>query len=125
MTKEREKAYFQWQRSFNNYIVLLTIILFLVSILDKLNPIGKSLSLWALGIAISLFGIAIVSLNADELVYVWKHLRDKRPKVTLFQKYSSLAVYTFINLVGLLVTFFGIYILLVLSGLIGLPPIFK
>lgn len=120
-TKERERAHFEWQKSFNLYMILLTLIIFLVSTLDKLQGLAKLLSLWVLGFSISFFGLAIIILNANELIYTWNHLRDERRKVTKFQKYFSLVIYLFIVSAGFLIMLSGIYFLFVLVGFFPNP----
>ncbi len=121
MSKEREELYFKWQRSSNLYMILLTLIIAMVFFLNSIPNQLKIYVLWILGFLISFFGLSVISLNADELVYTWKGLRDERKKVSKFKRITSLIVYLFIALMGFIIILIGLYLLLVLSGILPNP----
>ena len=121
MSKERERLNFNWQKSNNQYMILLTIIISIFSSQSVIPDKYKIYSYWILGITITLFGLSMISLNVDELVYSWKGLRDKRIKVTPFRKISVLIIYFFQAFVGLVIIFLGGYLLLILAGLFTHP----
>jgi len=121
MTKEIARLNHRYQKSSNQYMILLTIIIALVSFLDSLPQKFKIYAFWVLSLSITLFGLLVISLNADELVYTWKALKDKRKRVSKFERVTSLIVYLFIALMGLLIIALGGYLMLVLSGFFPNP----
>ena len=121
MSKETERLNFNWQRSNNQYMVLLTIIIGSFSFLSIMPDRYKIYLFWLLAISITLFGFSIINLNADELVYEFKGLRDKREKVTKFKKYTRLVVYLFIAFTGLMIMLFGSFMILILTKVLPNP----
>jgi len=121
MSKTRERAHFEWQKSFNIYMILLTLIIFLTTAMDNLTGWVQIFNAWILSFCIAFFGLAIISLNGEELIYSWKHLRDKRKKVSKLEKYSKLTIYLFIGITGLLVMLFGFYLMFVMLGVFPNP----
>ena len=123
MSKTRERLNFKWQKSNNQYMILLTIIIGLVSFMDIVPQRFKFHFFLILSLCISFFGLSVISLNADELVYTWKGLRDNRKKVSKFEKITSLIVYLFIALIGFCIIILGIYLSFVLLGFLPNPLI--
>lgn len=121
MSKERERMNFTWQKSNNQYMILLTLIIAVFSSQNVIPDKYKIYSYGLLAFLITFFGLSIVSLNADELVYNWKGLRDKRIKVTKFRRISVLITYFFQVFIGLVVMFLGSYLFLVLVGVFPNP----
>lgn len=121
MTKERERLNFEWQRANNRYMALLTIIIFLTSFLKSFPPDIQIYMTILLSLSLSLLGVTIVDVNACELVYSFKGLRDDRKKVTKFKKYSIMISYLFVSLLGIIMALFGVYLLAVIFGVFPNP----
>jgi len=107
---------FEWQRANNQYMTLLAIIIFLISFLKSFPEVIQVYITLILSLSLSLFGIIIVNVNACELVYSFKGLRDHRKKVTKFQRYLTIITYLFVSVLGMIVALFGIYLLAVILG---------
>jgi hypothetical protein len=117
-TKERERLAFQWQKSSNQYMIMLTIVIGLFSAQGVIPKEYLIIYYWVLSFSIIVFGLFLVILNADELKYTWTGLRDKRLKITKTKKITTVIVYLFNSLVGLFAIVAGGFLMLVLSGLI-------
>ncbi len=121
MSKEKERAHFEWQKSNNLYMFLLAIIIFLTSILGSLSGIAKIINLWVLSFCILFFGISIMIVNSSETIYSKKYLEDKRKKGSKKEKIFTWITFYFIWGVGILVSLLGIYLIGVLMGIFKIP----
>lgn len=121
MTKERERLAYKWQKSNNEYMILLTIIIGLFSSQNIIPQYYKVYFYWILSVSILLFGLSIINLNADELIYTWKGLRDNRKSVSKFKRISSIIFYLFTGLIGIIIIILGGYLMLILSGVLPNP----
>ena len=111
MSKETERMNFEWQKANNHYVILLTIILFLASTINLIPDNLKKISVIITFITIILFGLAMITLRAKEFVYYWQGLRDKRTKISPFERYFSILLYLFECLIGMVILLFGVYVL--------------
>ncbi|VVB80645.1 Uncharacterised protein [uncultured archaeon] len=116
MSKELERMNFEWQKANNDYVFILTIILFLASTISIIPDNLKLASLYFLFFIIELFGLSIITLTVKEREYYVGGLVDKREKVTPVKKGLTLFGYLFRIFVGLFIVLFGLMLIFVLNG---------
>ena len=118
MSKEKERAYFELQESNNLYVLLITIIFFLVSILNSLSNSVKILAIWILSLVLVFFGISIIVRYVNKVTYFHDYLIDGRKKSWKYEKIFSSFTFYSVLVSGIIVSLLGIFFILLLSKII-------
>ena len=127
MTQKRERLQFLWQKSVNDQILLLTMIITLATISFSVNlnsyPWLQWLILFLLGISIGFFGINYIMVGVNEYLY-WNYgLRDLRIRLSKKKKAYEKSKIIWIIFIGGILIGMGIYLLLVVGEWVPNPSI--
>lgn len=107
MSKEESRLAFKWQKSYSDYVFLVTILLGLFAVRNEFSENLKFFVYFLLAIIILLVGINFISSKIDEYSYV-QHIRDKRFKVSKIRKIVDWAIIIAYIIGGCLIVYVGI-----------------
>ncbi len=84
-SKNEKRLYFKWQKSFTEYILMITVLLGMFSTIDRFSGGTLIFAYVVLALVFVLIGVKLIGTHVDEKEYL-ECIRDKRYKKTKWDK---------------------------------------